>query len=319
MSQSSSPASSLNIYTAIEANKRRTIVLMAVLVVIPVALAEIVGLALGLPLVPASVVAGVAGVIALLVAIIGYRSGDSLILSVSEAHPADPQKYPQLYHTVENLCIGAGLPMPKIYVMDEAAPNAFATGRDPQHASIAVTEGLLKKMSTTELEGVIAHEMSHVGNYDTRLMLISVVLVGVIAIMADVFLRSTWYGAGSRQRYKGKGEGTGGAILLVVAILAMILAPIAAQMIRMAISRQREYMADATGALLTRYPEGLASALEKISKDATPLDVSTKGTAQLYIAEPLKGQKSAMNSLFDTHPPIQRRIQRLRAMEGRSA
>lgn len=317
MSQSNSPASSLNIYTAIEGNKRRTVVLIGVLVLIPAVLAELFGLALGLPLLPATVVAGLAAGVALIVAFIGYRSGDSLVLGVAEAQPADPEKYRTLYQTVENLCIGAGIPMPKVYVIPEAAPNAFATGRDPQHASIAVTAGLLEKMDKTELEGVVAHELSHIGNYDTRLMMVTAVLAGVIAIMADVALRSTWYGAGARQRYKGKGEDASGAILLILAVIAMIVAPIVAALIQMALSRQREYMADASGALLTRYPEGLASALDKISKDKVPLDSSTKGTAHLYIAEPFKGQASSMNNLFDTHPPIQDRIRRLRAMEGR--
>jgi len=206
--------------------------------------------------------------------------------------------------------------MPKVYVIKEGAPNAFATGRDPKHASIAVTTGLLEKLNKLELEGVVAHELSHVRDYDTRLMLIAAVAVGLIAILVDVFLRFTWYGAGARGRYRGKGEDAGGAILLVVAVIAAVVAPIVAKVIQMSISRQREYMADASGALLTRYPEGLASALEKISGDKDPLDVSTKGTAHLWIAEPFKGQESGFNSMFDTHPPIQERIRRLRAMEG---
>lgn len=316
MSQSNLPASTLNPYAAIEANKRRTLLLMVALALIPGIMAEIVGLAMGLPLGPASAIAGAAIAVSLLVAVWGYRSGDSMVLSVSEAKPASREQYPALYRTVENLCIGAGVPMPRIYVIQDGAPNAFATGRDPRHASIAVTTGLLEKMSKLELEGVIAHELSHVRNYDTRVMLITAILIGMIAIAADVFLRFTWFGAGSRNRYKGKGQDAGGAILLVIAIIAMIVAPLVAKLIQMAVSRQREYLADASGALLTRYPEGLASALEKIASDKDPLDVSTKGTAHLYFAEPFKGQASAMNSMFDTHPPVLDRVRRLRSMEG---
>lgn len=313
-SPSGSPPSGLNIYTAIEANKRRTILFIAALVVIPAVMAELFGLALGLPLLPATLVAAAAAGVALLIAIWGYRSGDSMVLGISEARLADPRQHQALYRAVENLCIGAGVPMPKVYVIQDGALNAFATGRDPQHASLAITTGLLEKLEPLELEGVIAHELSHVRNYDIRLMLITAVLVGVIAMMADVALRSTWYGAGSRQRYRGKGENAGGAILLAVAVVAMIVAPLAALMVQMAVSRQREYMADASGALLTRYPAGLAGALEKIAKDKDPLDANTKGTAHLYIAEPFKGQASTMNHLFSTHPPIQERIRRLRAM-----
>ena len=316
MSQSNSPPKSLNIYTAIEANRRRTIVLVVALVLFGWALVEIIGLVLGLPIGAASVVAGVAALVAILFTFWAYRSGDSLVLGVSDAQPASREQYPDLYRTVENLCIGAGLPMPKVYVIKEGAPNAFATGRDPKHASIAVTTGLLEKLNKLELEGVVAHELSHVRDYDTRLMLITAVAVGLIAILVDVFLRFTWYGAGARGRYRGRGENAGGAILLVIAVIAAVVAPIVAKVIQMSMSRQREYLADASGALLTRYPEGLASALEKISGDKDPLDVSTKGTAHLWIAEPFKGQESGFNSMFDTHPPIQERIRRLRAMEG---
>ena len=245
-----------------------------------------------------------------------FRFADSLVLGISEAKEADRQQYLELYRTVENLCIGAGLPMPRVYVIDDSAPNAFATGRDPQHASIAVTKGLLQKMNKLELEGVIGHELSHIGNYDTRLMVISAVLIGFIAIVVDVFLRYTWYGAGTRRRYKGQGEGAGGAILLVLAIVAIVLAPIVARMLQLAISRQREYLADASSALLTRYPEGLAKALEKIDHDTEPLEIATKGTAPLFITNPLKGHESALNNLFETHPPIAERVARLRAMEG---
>jgi heat shock protein HtpX len=263
--------------------------------------------------------AGLAALVSLAVAWWAYRSGDSIVLRLSEARPATRESHTALYRTVENLCIGAGLPMPKVYVIDDGAPNAFATGRDPQHASIAVTTGLLQKMKPLELEGVIAHELSHIRNLDIRLMMMTAVLVGLIAVLVDVALRSTWFGAGSRRRYKGKGEDAGGMVLLIASIIIMVLAPIIAKLIQLAVSRQREYLADASGALLTRYPVGLADALEKISGDPDPLDVATKGTEHLYIVNPLKAHASSMNDLFSTHPPLEDRVARLRAMAGQVA
>jgi heat shock protein HtpX len=304
----------LNIYTAIAANRRRTAFLVLGFVLLVGVVVELAGLGLGLPVVPASIVAGVAIAVSLLLAFWIYRSSDSIVLGISEARQVKKEQHPELFRTVENLCIGAGLPMPKVYIIDDSAPNAFATGTDPKHASIAVTSGLLKKLDRLELEGVVAHELSHIGNFDTRLMVMTAILVGFIAIIVDVFLRFTWYGAGSRNRYKGKGENAGGAVLLILAIVAMILAPIIARMIQFAISRQREYLADASAALLTRYPEGLARALEKISSDKDPLEVATKGTAHLYITNPFKGQESLTNDMFSTHPPIKERVARLRAM-----
>lgn len=316
MSESPSLRESLNIYTAIAANRRKTVVLMFFFVLLIAVVVEAVGIILGLPLQAASIVAGSAGVVGLLLAFWAYRSGDSVVLGISEAKLAKREDQLELFRTVENLCIGSGLPMPKIYVINDSSPNAFATGRDPQHASIAVTTGLLSKMDKLELEGVIAHELSHVRNFDTRLMMITAILVGLIAILVDVALRLTWFGAGTRGRYRGRGQDAGGMILLIVAIVAAILAPIVAKLIQLAISREREYLADASGALLTRYPMGLANALEKIEADPDPLEVATKGTAHLYISNPLKGHKSAMNSLFSTHPPTRERISRLRAMAG---
>jgi heat shock protein HtpX len=197
--------------------------------------------------------------------------------------------------------------------MDHSAPNAFATGRDPKHASIAVTSGLLDKLDKTELEGVIAHELSHVGNYDIRLMTVVVVLVGVVALLSDFFLRWTWFGG----RRRSDNSGQLGLILFIIAIAMAILAPLAATLIQLAISRKREFLADASGALLTRYPEGLASALEKIAKDREPLEVANKATAHLYIESPFKEasqNRGWLTGLFDTHPPVQERIKRLRAM-----
>ena len=316
MSKSPSPTSALNIYTAIAWNRRKTAGLIGLFVLFIAGLVELVGVAIGLPFAAATLVAGVAALVALGACYWAYLTGDSLVLGLSEARPASRETDETLFRTVENLCIGAGIPMPKIYVIEDGAPNAFATGRDPQHASIAVTTGLLKKMAPLELEGVIAHELSHVRNFDTRLMMMTAVLVGLVAILADVGLRYTWYGAGARRRYRGKGERGGGAILLVLAVIAMVVAPIVARIIQMAVSREREYMADASAALLTRYPAGLADALTKISADPDPLDVTTKGTAHLYIVNPLKGHESTMNDLFSTHPPIDARIARLRAMTG---
>jgi heat shock protein HtpX len=314
MSRSSSPTSSLNIYAAIEENRRKTALFIGAFVLLIGVISFAVGIVLGLPVAPSGIVALVFTGIALALALWIYRASDNIVLSISEAREAKRQEHLDLYRTVENIAIAAGIPAPKVYVINDTAPNAFATGRDPSHATVAVTTGLLQKLNKLELEGVVAHEISHIRNYDTRLMVMTAVFVGFIAVMTDVMLRYTWYGAGHRTRYKGKGEGSAGVILLVLAIIALVLAPIAAKLIQLAISRQREYLADASGALLTRYPAGLASALEKITKDKEPLEVATKGTAHLYIANPMKAQESAMNNLFATHPPIQERIARLQAM-----
>ncbi|MBI2934718.1 MAG: M48 family metallopeptidase [Chloroflexi bacterium] len=262
---------------------------------------------------------GIAGgiigpILAGLLALLLYSRADSVVLGVSEARRTSKEDNPELFNLVENLCIGSGLPMPKIYVINDTAPNAFATGRNPENASVAVTTGLVSKLNTLEMEGVLAHELSHIKNYDIRLMTVAAVAVGVVALLADLFLRYTWFGAGSRSRYRGKGEGAAGAVILLLALMAAILAPIAAQLIKLAVSREREFLADASGALLTRYPEGLASALEKISRDPEPLEVANKATAHLYISNPLKGQSSWLNDLFSTHPPVDQRIARLRAM-----
>ena len=301
----------MTIYENISANRRRTWLLMFLFIVLVVVVVEIIALALGGGTYIALIVGFVVGTIFVL---IGYYSASSLVLGISQAKEVKHDENPDLYHIVENLCIGAGLPVPKIYVIDDTAPNAFATGRDPQHAVVVVTSGLLQKMDKLELEGVIAHELSHIKNYDIRLMTVVVVLVGLVALLADLMLRFTWFGAGRRPGNRGRGEGAVGAVILIVAILAAILAPLAAQLIRFALSRSREYLADASGALLTRYPEGLARALEKIEADQEPLEVANKATAHLYITNPLKGHESWANNLFSTHPPIEERISRLRAM-----
>jgi heat shock protein HtpX len=300
----------MTIYDHIRANRRRTWLLMFLFVVFVAGVVELIALALG---------GGyIAGIVALILAglfvTISYYSASSLVLSISRAKEVKHDENPDLYHIVENLCIGSGLPMPKIYIIEDTAPNAFATGRDPQHATVVVTSGLLQKLDKLELEGVIAHELSHIGNYDIRLMTLVVVLVGLVALLADFMLLFTWFGAGRRPSNRGRGEGMAGAIILVAAVTAAILAPLAARLIKLAISRSREYLADASAALLTRYPEGLARALEKIAADTEPLEVANKATAHLYIVNPLKGHESWANNLFSTHPPIEERIRRLRAM-----
>ena len=250
----------------------------------------------------------------LAIAFISYYSSSSIALRISGAKEVTKEAEPELIRTVENLCIGAGLPMPKVYLIEDGSPNAFATGRDPEHAAVAVTRGLLQKLEPLELEGVIAHELSHIGNHDIRVMTIVVVLVGIAALMADFMLRLTLFGAGRRSSNRGRSGGSAIAIIYAVALLGAILTPIAAQAIRFAVSRQREYLADASAALLTRSPEGLARALEKIAADPDPLEVANKATAHLYINNPLREHKSFLNNLFSTHPPIEERVRLLRAM-----
>ncbi|MSQ34160.1 MAG: zinc metalloprotease HtpX [Dehalococcoidia bacterium] len=301
----------LNIYDQIAANRWRSGLLIALFVLFVMAVVEVIGLALGAPL-PLALI-GLA--IALSSVGLSYYFSDSLVLGISQARPVQKKDDSELHNLVENLCLGVGLPLPRIYLIDDGAINAFATGRNPQHAALAVTRGARQRLTKLELEGVIAHELSHVRNFDIRTMAITAVLLGMVAIAADLFLRWTWYGAGARSRYRGKGEGAGGAVLLVIAVALAILAPLVARLIQSAVSRQREYLADASGALLTRYPEGLASALEKIAQDNDPLDVATKGTAHLFISDPfLRANRSSLNNLFSTHPDVQDRIRRLRAM-----
>lgn len=238
-----------------------------------------------------------------------YWYSDSLVIKMSGAVPATREEYFDLWNAVENLSITAGLPMPKVYVIHDDSPNAFATGRDPEHAAVAATTGLLRILNKTELEGVMAHELSHVGNRDTLVATIVVVLVGFVAIMSDMFMRASMFGGGNRER-----DGRLGAILAIAGIVLAILAPIAAQLIQLAISRKREFLADASGALLTRYPEGLASALEKISAYPHGLARANAATAHLYIANPLRDGRamSYIAKLFSTHPPVEERVAALR-------
>jgi heat shock protein HtpX len=298
------------IYDRVDRNRRTTFLLLFVFVALLAGASIAMGIVLGLPypLAPLLIIPF------LIIAIVSYYGSSGAALAISQAHEVTKEEEPELYRTVENLCIGAGLPMPKVYVIEDGSPNAFATGRDPDHAAIAVTRGLLQKLDKLELEGVIAHELSHIGNYDTRVMTIVVILVGLAALMADFALRLTLFGAGRRSSNRERGGGAAVVIIYAIALVAVILTPIAAQLIRFAISRQREFLADASGALLTRYPEGLARALEKISADPDPLEVANKATAHLYINNPLHEHKSFLNNLFSTHPPVAERIRLLRAM-----
>jgi heat shock protein HtpX len=297
------------IYDRIAANRRRTFLLMIAFFLITAGAATAIGIIAGLPPGLAPIVI----VFVLLFVAFSYFGSDSVALGVSGARQVGETEERDLYRLVENLCIGSGLPMPKVYVIEDGSMNAFATGRDPQHASVAVTRGLMNKLDRRELEGVLAHEISHIGNRDTLLMGCVIILIGVIALLADLGLRLTWYGAGARRSYGGKNS-KGAGIILIVALVFVILSPIIARMVAFAVSRQREYLADASGALLTRYPEGLASALEKISGDTDPLDSATKATEPMYFVNPLTEHKSALNNLFSTHPPIEERIRLLRAM-----
>jgi heat shock protein HtpX len=302
----SSPAR-LSIYEAASANRWRTLLLIAVFTALVALLAYFVGEYFA----PGGGIAALPFAFAISggSALVSYFAGDKLILAQSQAREIGPEEEQKLRDVVESLALGLGIPTPKIYVIEDSAPNAFATGRDPQHASIAVTRGLLDKLDRTELEGVIAHELSHVGNRDIRVMVLVTVLVGTVALLSDWMWRSMFWGRG-----RDRDRGGGGSILAVVAIALAVLTPIVAALIQLAVSRQREYLADASGALLTRYPPGLASALRKIAADKEPLEVANKATASLYIANPLKDAPAFFDHLFDTHPPIEERIKRLEAM-----
>lgn len=299
----------MNFYTQIDSNKRRTFILIFAFLIFIIGLGWVFSQALGSP----GILFG-AVIFSILMSIGSYWYSDKIILAISKAKEISKKDAPELYRVVENLSITAGLPMPRIYIIDDSAPNAFATGRDPNHAVVCVTSGLLQKLEKPELEGVIAHEMSHVGNYDIRLMAVVTILVGIVVLMSDWFIRISFWG-GDRDEDRGEL----GMILMVIGIVLALLSPLFATLIQLAISRKREYLADATGVQLTRYPEGLARALEKISADTEPLEVANKATAHLYIANPLKGHQGTRRgwfaNLFNTHPPIEERIKRLRGME----
>ncbi len=306
-----------NIYEAVSINKRKSlIVILGFVVFVTLAVYFITqGMAYyfgyeagGLGMV------GVALIISGITSIGGYYFSDSIVLSISGARPADRKRDFVFYTVAENLAIGAGIAKPKLYVIADSAPNAFATGRDPDHAVICATTGLLDKLNRTELEGVIAHELSHIRNYDTRLMSVVAVLVGIIALMGDFLLRANLWGG----RRRDKEGGDMGAIFMVLGLIFAILSPIISQLIQLAISRRREFLADAGSVELTRQPSGLISALEKISKDMEPLEAANKATAHLYIVNPLRGKGHGavgwFSGLFNTHPPMTERIKALQKM-----
>ncbi|MCA9308960.1 M48 family metalloprotease [Candidatus Saccharibacteria bacterium] len=289
-------------YSQIAANKRKTFYIMSLFVLVIGAMGYAYSLYVG-DLTSMYVVLG----FALFYTLISYFVSSKVALAVNGAKQIEKKDNPRLYRTVENLSIATGMPMPKVYVINDKAPNAFATGRDPNHASVAATTGLLDIMNDSELEGVMAHEMGHVQNYDIRVMMIVFACVSIIGLLSDFLLRIMWFG--------GDDDNGGSPLTLVLALVMAILAPLVAMMVQMAVSRRREYLADATGALTTRYPDGLASALKKLETHSTALRRQNSSTAHLFFANPLKGK--SMAKLFSTHPPIEDRIAKLNEMGGK--
>ena len=298
----------MNIYSQISANKTKTWLIIFLFIIFITTIMFVYGKASGYGL----SFAGIGMIISGLISFASYYYSDKIILAMSGAKQIAKKDNPHFFRIVENLCIGAGIPMPKIYIINDTATNAFATGRDPKHSIVCVTTGILEKLNRAELEGVIAHELSHIQNFDIRIMSIVVILVGLVALLADFFMRSLWYGGGRRDRESSNVQ----SIFLFIGIILAVLSPIIATLIQLAVSRKREFLADASGALLTRYPEGLASALEKIAKDKEPLEAANNATAHLYISNPFKSKMSGhwFTDLFNTHPPIQERIKILRSM-----
>lgn len=298
----------MNVYSQISGNKTKTWVLMIGFVIVFILLSWLLGEVSGYG---SGFIVG-AFMLALLMNVGSYFYGDQLILLMSRAREANRKEHFDFFTVAENLSVAAGIPKPKLYVIDDTAMNAFATGRDPKHAVVVATTGILTRLDRRELEGVVAHELSHIKNFDIRLMLLVAVLVGTLAFLTDWFLRSLWWGGRGRDRE----ERSSGGILILVGIVLAIITPILAQIIQLAISRQREFLADASGAYLSRYPEGLARALEKLGKDKEVLEAATNATAHLYITNPFKGKDFGawFAGLFNTHPPLEERIKRLRSM-----
>ncbi len=298
-------------FELIRANKIKSGLLIAILGGVLLALGFIVGEASA----PDAGIGGlgIAGIIVIGLSLFAYFGGDKAVLRMSGARRIEHKDNPRLFNVVEEMAIAGGLPVPKVYIIDDESMNAFATGRKPETASVAITSGLLARLNRDELQGVIAHEMGHIKNRDILFMTLAGVLVGSIALIADFFLRSLWYGR-RRRRRSSRGGGNAQIILMVVAVVAAILAPIAARLLYLACSRRREYLADATSAQLTRYPEGLASALQKISGDRDPLEGANRATAPMYIVPPVQKLKAKAAGLFSTHPPTEERIKILRAM-----
>jgi heat shock protein HtpX len=307
-------------YSQIAANRRNSFFLMLILVV----LLSVLGFAIGYGTTGQAGAGlgwlGIFGVIAIVSSVASYYTGDKVVLGVSKARPVTAAQQPQLINVVTEMALAAAIPMPAVYLIDDTAPNAFATGRDPRHASIAITTGLLQKLDREELQGVIGHELSHVRNYDIRYSLLVGVLVGTVALLADFFLRFTFWGGfgGGRRSSSDRDSGGGGlqVIVFVLAIVLAILAPFFARLVQLAVSRQREYLADASSVELTRNPQGLERALAAISEDKEVLEVANRATQHLFFTNPIKKFESRSKGLFSTHPPIVDRINRLRALSG---
>lgn len=308
-----------NIYEAISANKRKSLLVMTIFIVFVGLSIWVISQAMGIYLgyEPGGLgFAGIAFIISGLMSLGSYYYGDKIILAISGARPADRKSHFHFYTVTENLAIATGIPKPRLYVIEDTPPNAFATGRDPKHAVVCATSGLLAKLTRSELEGVIAHELSHVRHYDIRLMSIVTVLVGMVALIGDWFLRMSYWG--NRGGRSDRRSGQIGALIFLAGIIFAILSPIVAQLIQLAISRRREFLADAGAIAITRQPQGLISALEKISLDHEPLEAANKATAHLYIVNPfkekIKGGVGWFAGLFNTHPPVEERIKILKQM-----
>jgi len=302
------------VYEQISANKRKTVLLIFLFVL----LLSAVGVAVDFFLRGGLIGIAIVAVIVIVASFVSYFNSDKVALRMAHARPADPVKYARYHNLVEGLCIASGLPKPRLYVVDDSAPNAFSTGRNPKHAAVAVTTGLLDKMNRVELEGVLAHELSHIRNYDVLVMTLAVTMVGIIALISDYFLRIMFWTGGRAGRDDNNNNNPLGIVFAILGFVLLIFAPIVAALMQMAVSRKREYLADASGVLLTRYPPGLISALEKLKEDHTSTHFASKATAHLWIEEPLdkesnKGQNK-WNHLFDTHPPIDDRIHALEQM-----
>jgi heat shock protein HtpX len=291
------------LYNIADSNSRKTFFLITIFLIFVILLGWLFSYVLD-----STIILYIAVIFSIATSISSYWFSDKIVLNATRAQPIKKEDNPELYRIVENLAITAGIPMPKVFILNEAQPNAFATGRDEKHAVVAVTKGLLGKLERSEIEGVIAHEIAHIKNKDILLQTAVVVLVGIIVILSDFFLRISFWGGGDRDR---------NPLMIVLAIAAAILAPIGASLMQLSISRKREFLADASGALLTRYPEGLASALEKISLDKSSLRTANNSNAHLFISSPLRGNgnKSWVNKLFLTHPPIEERVAILRGMK----
>jgi heat shock protein HtpX len=302
------------VFEQIARNKRRTLYLLGAFVVLLLLVALAFDTLFRLPI----GFVGIAAIIAIALAWGSYWKSDSIALAASRARPADPREYARLHNLVEGLCLASGLPKPRLYIVEDPAPNAFATGRNPEHAAIAVTTGLLEKMNRVELEGVLAHELSHVQNYDTLIATVAVTIVGTIALLADIGWRAAFWGGLGGRRRGGDNAGIVGAVAILLSLVLVVLAPLIGRIMQLAVSRRRELLADASGVAMTRYPPGLISALQKLKDDQTVVHSASKATAQLWIESPLDTEgddrHSSLNRWFMTHPPLDDRIRALQEM-----